>query len=130
MQPTLFSNGACRACLQDSVEALAASVNWSSPDSAKARQGLETLFIYCDGMEESRVELVSFNRWLQRHQDYAVFLQDAYLRALDQQSTCPHRLFTSTQATEAAWPVMPHGTPHPAWERYLNETSKIPVAIQ
>jgi hypothetical protein len=67
MQPTLFSNGACRACLRDSVEALAATENWSSPDVAKARQGLETLFIYCDGMKEERVELVSFNRWLQRH---------------------------------------------------------------
>ena len=37
MQPTLLSNGACGACLQDSVEALAASENWSSPDTAKAR---------------------------------------------------------------------------------------------
>jgi len=129
MQPTLFSNGACRACLRVSVEALAAAESWSSPDAAKARQGLEILFIYCDGMEESRVELVSFNRWLQRHQDYAVFLQDAYLRALDQQSMCPHRLFTSVQATEVMWSVMPHGTPHPAWERYLNETSNIPVCL-
>lgn len=129
MQTTFFSNGACRACLKHCVEAAAVDGNWSSSDVAKARQGLETLFIYCDGMEEDRVELVSFNRWLQRHQDYAGFLQDAYLHALDQQSTCPHRLFTSAQATEATWSVTPHGTPHPAWERYLNDTSNIPVCL-
>jgi len=126
---TLFSNGACRACLLEFVEEIAATENWSNSDLLKARQGLETLFIYCDGMEEDRVELVSFNRWLQRHQDYAPFLQAAYLVAIDRQTACPHKLISSTQETEATWPIPPFGNPHPAWERYLNDTSNIPVCL-
>ena len=116
-------------CLRSCVDEIAVNKSWTSSEVLKAIQGLEVLFIFCDGLEENRVELTTFNRWLQRHQDYAPLLQDAYLGALDQQTLCLHRLQTPPQEAEVSWDVSPHGHPHPAWEKYLNETSNVPVCL-
>jgi len=83
----------------------------------------------CDGLDEERVEVRTFDNWLRRRVEYEEILREPFDEAQSRLATCPHGYESIEEEESSRWPIPPFGHPNPDWESYLNGTDDIPVCL-